>query len=45
MEKENLKQNRRDDRRDIAKNNEIFKHVIKGINQKTGKYNTSKPID
>ena len=43
MEKENLKQNRRDDRRDIKKN-EIFKHCIKGIKKITGKYNTSKPL-
>ena len=39
MEKENLKQNRRDDRRDIGKKNEIFKHGIKGIKKITGKYN------
>jgi hypothetical protein len=44
MEKENLKQNRRDDRRDIGKKNEIFKHGIKGIKKITGKYNTSKPL-
>ena len=31
MEKENLKQNRRDDRRYIGKKNEILKHGIKGI--------------
>jgi len=37
MEKENLKQNRRDDRRDIGKKNEIFKHGIKGIKEITGK--------
>jgi len=42
MEKENLKQNMRDDRRDIGKKNEIFKHGIKGIKKITGKYNTSK---
>jgi len=30
MEKENLKQNRRDDRRDIGRKNEIFKRGIKG---------------
>ena len=29
--KENLKQSRRDDRRDISRKNEIFKHGIKGI--------------
>jgi len=40
--KENLKQNRRDDRRDIGRKNEIFKHGIKGIKKITGKYNTSK---
>ena len=44
VEKENLKQNRRDDRRDIGKKNEIFKHGIKGIKEITGKYNTSKPL-
>jgi acyl-CoA reductase-like NAD-dependent aldehyde dehydrogenase len=44
MEKENLKQNRRDNRRDIGKKNEIFKHGIKGIKKITGKYNTSKPL-
>ena len=44
MEKENLKQNRRDDKRDIGKKNEIFKHGIKGIKKITGKYNTSKPL-
>ena len=44
IEKENLKQNRRDDRRDIGKKNEIFKHGIKGIKKITGKYNTSKPL-
>ena len=43
MEKKNLKQNRRDDRRDIGKKDEIFKHGIKGIKKITGKYNTSKP--
>jgi len=44
MDKENLKQNRRDDRRDIKRKNEIFKHSIKGIKKITGKYNTSKPL-
>jgi len=44
MEKENLKQSRRDDRRDIGRKNEIFKHGIKGIKKITGKYNTSKPL-
>jgi len=43
MDKENLKQNRRDDRRDIGRKNEIFKHGITGIKKITGKYNTSKP--
>jgi len=42
--KENLKHNRRDDRRDIGRKNEIFKHGIKGIKKITGKYNTSKPL-
>ena len=42
--KENLKQNRRDDRRDMRKKNEIFKHGIKGIKKITGKYNMSKPL-
>jgi len=37
MEKENLEQNRRDDRRDIGKKNKIFKHSIKGIKKITGK--------
>jgi len=36
MEKENLKQSRRDDRRDIGKKNEIFEHGIKGIKKITG---------
>jgi len=44
MDKENLKQNRRDDRKDIGRKNEIFKHYIKGIKKMTGKYNTSKPL-
>ena len=44
MEKENLKQNTRDDRRDIGKKDEIFKHGIKGIKKIMGKYNTSKPL-
>ena len=44
MEQENLKQNRRDDRRDVGKKNEIFKHGIKGIKKITGKYNTSKSL-
>jgi len=30
MDKENLRQNRRDDRRDIGRKNEIFKNGIKG---------------
>jgi len=42
--KETLKQNRRDDRRDIGRKNEIFKHGIKGIKKITGKYNMSKPL-
>ena len=33
--KENLKQNRRDDRRDIGRKNEIFKHGINGIKKIT----------
>ena len=44
MDKENLKQSRRNDRRDIGRKNEIFKHGIKGIKKMTGKYNTSKPL-
>jgi len=44
LEKENLKQSRRDDRRDIGRKNEILKHGIKGIKKITGKYNTSKPL-
>jgi len=39
-----LKQNRRDDRRDIGRKTEIFKHGIKGITKITGKYNTSKSV-
>ena len=42
MEKENLKQNRHDDRRDIGRKNEIFKNGIKGTKKITEKYNTSK---
>ena len=42
--KENMKQNRRDDRRDIGRKNEIFKNGIKGIKKITGKYDTSKPL-
>jgi len=44
IEKENLKQNRRDDRRNIGRKNEILKHGIKGIKKITGKYKTSKPL-
>jgi len=44
MEKENLKQNRRDDRRDIGRKNEILEQGIKGSKKITGKYNTSKPL-
>ena len=44
MDKENLKQSTRDDRRDIGRKNEIFKHGIKGIKKIMGKYNTSKPL-
>jgi len=44
IDKENLKQSRRDDRRDIGRKNEIFKHGIIGIKKITGKYNTSKPL-
>ena len=44
MDKENLKQSRRDDRRDIGRKNEIFKHGIKGIKKITGKYDTSRPL-
>jgi len=44
IEKENLKQSRRDDRRVIGRKNEIFKHGIKGIKKITEKYNTSKPL-
>jgi len=44
MDKKNLKQNRRDDRRDIGRNNEIFKYGIKGIKKIMGEYNTSKPL-
>ena len=42
MDKENLKQSRCDDRRDIGRKNEIFKNGIKGIKEITGKCNTSK---
>jgi len=44
MDKENLKQNRCDHRRDIGRKNEISKHGIKGIKKITWKYNTSKPL-
>jgi len=44
LDKENLKQSRRDDRRDIGRKNEIFKNGIKRIKKITGKYNTSKPL-
>ena len=44
MDKDNLKQNRRDNRRDIGRKNEICKNGIKGIKKITGKYNTSKPL-
>jgi len=44
MDKKNLKQSRRDDRRDIGRKNEIFNHGIKGIKKITGKYNTSNPL-
>ena len=44
LDKENLKSSRRDDRRDIGRKNEIFKHGIKGIKKIKGKYNTSKPL-
>jgi len=44
MDKKNLKQNRRDDRRDIGRKNETFKNGIKGIKKIMGKYNTSKPL-
>ena len=45
MDKENLKQSRRDDRRDIGRKNEIFKHGMKGIKKITGKYKASKPLN
>jgi len=38
MDKENLNQNRRDDRSDIGRKNEIFKHGIQGIKKITGQY-------
>ena len=44
IEEENLKHSRRDDRRDIGRKNEIFKHGIKGIKKITGKYSTSNPL-
>jgi len=44
MDRENLTQNKRDDRRNIVRKNEIFKNGIKGIEKITGKYNTSKPL-
>jgi len=43
-DEENLKQSRCDDRRDIGRKNEVFKHGIKGIKKITGKYNTSKTL-
>jgi len=42
--KENLTQNRRDDRRDVRRKNEILKNGIKGITKITGKYDTRKPL-
>jgi len=45
MEKENLKQNRRDDRRDIGKKNGIFKHGIKGNQENNGKIQYKQTID
>ena len=44
IDTENLKQNTRDDSRDIGRKNEIFKNGIKGTKKMTGKYNTSKPL-
>jgi len=44
MDRENLTQNRRDDRRDVERKNEIFENGIKGIKKITVKYNTSKPL-
>jgi len=44
LDKENLKQTRRDYSRDISRKNEIFKHGIKGIKKITGKCNTSKSL-
>jgi len=44
MDKENLKQNRRDDRRDIGRKNEIFKHGIKGIKKKWGNTTRANPV-
>ena len=38
MDKENLNQNRRDDRSGIGRKNEIFKHGIQGIKKITGQY-------
>jgi len=35
QDKDNLKQSRRDDKRDIGRNNEILKHGIKGIKKIT----------
>jgi len=44
MHKKNLTQNKRDERRDIERKNDIFKNGIKEIKKFTGKSNTSKPL-
>jgi len=44
IDTENLKQNRRDDSRDIGRKHQIFKNGIKGTKKMTGKYNTSKSL-
>jgi len=45
MKKENLKQSRRDDRRDIGRKNEIFKHGIKGDKENNGKIQYEQTTD
>ena len=45
MDKENLKQNRRDDKRDIGRKSEIFKHSIKGIKKNNGEIQYKQTTD
>ena len=45
MDIQNLKQNRHDDRRDIARKDEIFKHGIKGIKKNNGEIQYKQTTD